>query len=170
MAPSALPTYTSVFELARAAPSISSAAFHRLYELSLGHPRCKASPALHAKYGVAQDNRQAVLRVANRATLQQCWFNEERSRKPQTFEAGTADAAVHDPLSREGGACDFCDWRQLTAEDAWGRVEGPHAVSASNLFKYVKPAQGACCVCVQPCLCLSRCTRTCAAPTTLSGG
>ena len=44
-----LPKYTSVFELARSVPN--SAAFNRLFELSIGHARCKASPQLHAKYG-----------------------------------------------------------------------------------------------------------------------
>lgn len=140
-----------------------------------------AWPALHA--GVAEDNRQAVLRVSNRVTLASCTYNEERTRKPQTFAAAAASAAALDPT--EGGAkgCDFCDWQQLTAEDTWGRsgsrgwpvpqgrgaahprvayrvrrclaaatarapppadcrAEGPHAVSASNLFKYVQPAQG----------------------------
>lgn len=100
---------------------------------------CHAIPA-----GVAEENSQAVLRVSNRVTLAQCWFNEDRTKKPQTFAAAAADAAAaFDPLAPGGsGACDFCNWQQLTAEDTWGRVEGPHAVSASNLFKYVKPQQG----------------------------
>lgn len=46
-----------------------------------------------------------------------------------------ADGAVVDPT--DGGAsCDFCRWETLTAEDSFGRIEGTHAVSASNLFKY----------------------------------
>lgn len=49
--------------------------------------------------------------------------------------------AAADPLAA-GRPCDFCSWRELTAADTWGRVEGPHAVSASNLFKYIAPAQG----------------------------
>ncbi len=44
----------------------------------------------------------------------QVWFNEVRSRKPQTFTAG---AGVVDPTGGGGpGRCDFCDWRELTAE------------------------------------------------------
>ena len=87
--------------------------------------------------GVAQDNTQTVLRASNKVTLQQCWFNEQRTQKPQTF--ATAAAAALDPTAGggPGSACDFCSWRELTAEDSWGRVEGPHAVSASNLFKWV---------------------------------
>lgn len=132
--------YSSVFELARTLPN--SAAFSRLYELHMGFPRCRASPELERKYGVAQDNTQAVLRISNRVTLAQTWYNEERTRKPQTFAAPAADAAVLDPTKGGGPSCDFCNWQTLTATDTWGRVEGPHAVSASNLFRYVQPCQG----------------------------
>ncbi len=63
----------------------------------------------------------------------QCWFNEVRSRKPQTFVPGGAPL---DPTGGGGvGRCDFCAWASLTARDHWGRVEREHAVTASNLFK-----------------------------------
>lgn len=36
-----------------------------------------------------------------------------------------------------GAKCDFCSWRLLTASDpGFGRIELPHAVTGSNLFKY----------------------------------
>jgi hypothetical protein len=134
--------FTSVFELARSAPSVNSPAFHRLFEMSVGYPRCKTTPQLQSKYGDALDT-QAVARVENKVTLAQCWYNEARTKKPQTFAAAADAAAAFDPLrSGPQGGCDFCSWQELTAEDSWGRVEGPHAVSASNLFKYIKPAQG----------------------------
>ena len=136
---------------------------------------------------------QAVLRVSNKVTLQQTWFNAERSRKPQSFAAVAAEAHAFDATGG-GATCDFCAWQQFTAQDTWGRwagaavlwlgawwrglgtaqgqaagcgagaqpagpapdgtwstgmaggacrVEGPHAVSASNAFKYCNPAQGA---------------------------
>lgn len=71
--------------------------------------------------GVAQDNSQTVLRISNRVTLQQAWFNEARTRKPLTWAAGDADAAALDPTGGGGDACDFCCWQTLTAEDTWGR-------------------------------------------------
>ena len=46
----------------------------------------------------------------------QAWYNEARASKPQTFAA----AAVADPTAA-GGACDFCRYQELTAEDIWGR-------------------------------------------------
>ena len=50
-----------------------------------------------------------------------------------------------DPTNGGGRSttCDFCAHETLTAEDIpFGRVEGPYAVSASNLFKYGAPYQG----------------------------
>ena len=36
-----------------------------------------------------------------------------------------------------GAKCDFCNWQLLTASDpGFGRIELPHAVTGSNLFKY----------------------------------
>ena len=46
----------------------------------------------------------------------QAWYNEARASKPQTFGA----APVADPTAA-GGACDFCRYEELTAEDNWGR-------------------------------------------------
>ncbi|KXZ43867.1 hypothetical protein GPECTOR_78g55 [Gonium pectorale] len=86
-----------------------------------------------------KQNSQLVVSVTNRATLEQTWFNEVRTRKPQTFK--TASAGIADPTDG-GKRCDFCAWQMLTAEDAWGRVERPHAVTGSNLFKYGEPAHG----------------------------
>jgi hypothetical protein len=54
--------YSSIFELARSVPN--SAAFHRLFDLHIGHPRCKASPQLHAKYGKTTRRRQHGPRLA----------------------------------------------------------------------------------------------------------
>ncbi|GFH32496.1 uncharacterized protein HaLaN_31724, partial [Haematococcus lacustris] len=68
------------------------------------------------------------------------WFNEVRGRKPQTF---TASQTLVDPTGGGGpGKCDFCDWENMTAQDSWGRHDRPHAVTASNLFKYGEPFHG----------------------------
>lgn len=43
--------YSSIFELARSVNSVQQAALHRIYDFSIGHPRCRATPALREKYG-----------------------------------------------------------------------------------------------------------------------
>jgi hypothetical protein len=88
-------------------------------------------PVLHA--------RQLVVSVTNRVTLEQAWFNEVRTRKPQTFTL--ASSGVQDP-TQGGLKCDFCQWELLTAEDEFGRIELAHAVTGSNLFKYAEPCHG----------------------------
>ncbi|GLC62276.1 hypothetical protein PLESTB_001865100 [Pleodorina starrii] len=85
------------------------------------------------------DNAQLVVSITNKATLEQAWYNEARTHKPQTFKADAT--ALVDPTDG-GRKCDFCNWRTLTAEDAWGRFERRHAVTGSNLFKYGEPAHG----------------------------
>ena len=48
----------------------------------------------------------------------QVWYNEARTRKPQTFKA--ASASLPDPTDN-GRNCDFCKWEALTASDTFGR-------------------------------------------------
>ena len=72
--------------------------------------------------------------MTNRLTGEQAWFNDARTRKPQTFKTAAAPSLqspmfraeeatagsppahhAHDPT--EGGRnCDFCKWQQLTAQ------------------------------------------------------
>lgn len=92
--------------------------------------------------GLAEDNVQQVISIQNRVTSDLTWWNPARKTKPQNFKVGGA-GALTDPTGGGGPAtCDFCGWQTLTAEDTFGRVEGPFAVSASNLFKYGAPYQG----------------------------
>jgi len=104
-------------------------AFHAIFDVREERARCVAPAALASKYGVAADNAQSVVAVRNRFSAQLTFWNPARSAKPQTFTA----AKLEDPT--QGRGCDFCQWRELTAADTFGRVENAHAVSASNLFK-----------------------------------
>ncbi|EFJ45930.1 hypothetical protein VOLCADRAFT_93650 [Volvox carteri f. nagariensis] len=132
----------SVFDVALNVESLTGSgatALRRLYAFTAGTARCRVGPELSQKYGVESDNAQLVVSITNKATLEQAWYNEVRTRKPQTFKSDAA--ALVDPTDG-GRTCDFCKWRTLTAEDAWGRIERAHAVTASNLFKYGEPAHG----------------------------
>lgn len=68
------------------------------------------------------------------------WFNAARKTKPQTFSSTVSDVRQLDSKGPQN--CDFCAWETLSAEDTFGRIEGKHCVSASNLFKYAAPSQG----------------------------
>jgi len=102
---------------------------------------CQGSPALSAKYGMSEDNRQDIVQVRNRVTEDVAWFNARRKQKPQQFVRAQRD---QERAQASSSPCDFCEphWRTLTAQDVFGRIEGDHCVTASNLFKYVAPYQG----------------------------
>jgi hypothetical protein len=91
-----------------------------------------SSPAPSAPAPALSRNSQHVVGISNRYLGEQVWFNMQRTVKPQSFKA---EGSVVDPTDN-GAKCDFCDWENLTAVDAFGRIERPLAVSASNLFKY----------------------------------
>jgi len=82
------------------------------------------------RYGAPSE--QEVVAVTNTVLPTQVWFNKARGSKPQNFRGAGSEPV--DPTAGKG--CDFCHWRELTAEDTFGRIEAPGAVSASNLFKY----------------------------------
>jgi hypothetical protein len=115
-------------------PGAPADAFHTLFDVREERARCIAPASLAAKYGVPADNSQAVVLVRNRYSQQVTLWNPARTAKPQTFKA--ARESLEDPTAGKG--CDFCNWRELTAQDTFGRVENTHAVSASNLFKISK--------------------------------
>ncbi|GMH32491.1 hypothetical protein BSKO_00325 [Bryopsis sp. KO-2023] len=132
---------TSIFELAQNPPSsrtTDGAAFDRIFDIRAEVATCSAGLALSEKYGVARDNEQLVVSVSNRFSLEQTWFNEERTNKPQSFKR--TDGLL-DPTNG-GLTCDFCNWKEFTAVDDFGRAERPHAVTGSNLFKYCAPSHG----------------------------
>eukprot|EP00195_Chlamydomonas_chlamydogama_P000502 CAMPEP_0202919522 /NCGR_PEP_ID=MMETSP1392-20130828/76056_1 /ASSEMBLY_ACC=CAM_ASM_000868 /TAXON_ID=225041 /ORGANISM="Chlamydomonas chlamydogama, Strain SAG 11-48b" /LENGTH=480 /DNA_ID=CAMNT_0049612915 /DNA_START=177 /DNA_END=1620 /DNA_ORIENTATION=+ len=137
------PTVFDIPHLSKTSEGPDAQALQRVFHITSGIATCIASPALSAKYNVEQDNRQLVVSVTNRTTGEQAWFNEQRTRKPQTFKkdaGGDADKPA-DP-TKGGLNCDFCNWQELTAEDTFGRIELPHAVTGSNLFKYAEPCHG----------------------------
>ncbi|GAX74398.1 hypothetical protein CEUSTIGMA_g1846.t1 [Chlamydomonas eustigma] len=129
----------------------------------MGSAICAVGEQLSLKYNVAEDNRQQVMCITNKLTGGQTWFNEVRSKKPQTFKAVSTGAsatseqqmlpsnnptpeasATSSSLDTTNGGqnCDFCKWREMTAQDTFGRLEREHAVTGSNLFKYAEPCHG----------------------------
>ncbi|KAK9814543.1 hypothetical protein WJX72_007646 [[Myrmecia] bisecta] len=133
--------FGSIFELASAWPlqgSHQADALTRLFSITSGEARCKVPVVLSQKYGMTEDNCQHVVSVTDRLMLTQTWFNKVRTQKPQTF---SQTATIFDPTD-QGRTCDFCRWRELTAEDTFGRIESESVVTASNLFKYCEPCHG----------------------------
>src|SRR5215218_3622150 len=75
---------------------------------------------------------QRIVKVTNRITLEGTLFNELRASRP-------LDTGVSLDLDREIAATEgdpFCHPREGTPADVFGRVEGVHATTASNVAKY----------------------------------
>lgn len=126
-----------LLELARTQKrgNVQDKALERLFSIEEHISECRVGSELKHKYVLERAERQTVISVTNRVSGEQSWFNEIRSRKPQTFRS--TNVGGNDPTLGGGfGRCDFCDWHHYTAEDTFGRIENEHAVTASNLFKF----------------------------------
>jgi hypothetical protein len=75
---------------------------------------------------------QRIVKVTNRVTLEGTLFNELRASRP-------LDTGLNLDLDREIAATEgdpFCRPEEGTPADVFGRVEGAHATTASNVAKY----------------------------------
>lgn len=114
----------TIFELADAAQQGHvSDAFSRLYRLHQGMSLALATPQLVSKYGVDARSNQRVLCVQDLVRGTAAWYNQQRSRKPQTFEGPAAGGTAARAYDSTGPSkpCDFCNWEHLTAADPFGR-------------------------------------------------
>jgi hypothetical protein len=89
---------------------------------ALAAEREKYAPFLH----------QRIIRVTNRISHESTLFNELRARRP--FEARLTETSLHE--IEESRDDPFCHPEEHTPPDVFGRVEGRHCLTASNLAKY----------------------------------
>jgi len=122
--------------LVRLLPAADREVFDRIYEVrtATGRMRLPDSmvPWVESHFGgVEKVVEQRTVRVTNRVTLEEAIFNELRARRgggmADTGEAPHPAATDYDP---------FVDPYADTPEDSFGRVEGTHCVTGSNLAKY----------------------------------
>src|SRR3990172_10072522 len=102
--------------------------FDRLFRVSVSEGRLRAPESMRGwladRFGNAEAvERQTVVRVTNRWTLEEAVFNPLRAHRPQAL-AKEPPAAGEDPLSRP---------LELTPEDTFGRMEGEHCLTAANV-------------------------------------
>lgn len=102
----------------------NAAAFKRIFRVSTGQARAHVGQELAAKYKVEQDNVQHVVSVTNLQTLEQTYYNQSRTAKPQTFN-NTTPASSIDPTNN-GANCDFCKCEEAQQAEHHGEVHGRH--------------------------------------------
>ena len=109
----------------------------RIFDVSSTTGRLDPPEAMYAwieKSFGSVDNvtAQRIVKVTNRITLEGTLFNELRASRP-------LDTGVSLNLDREIAATKgdpFCHPKEGTPADVFGRVEGDHATTASNVAKY----------------------------------
>jgi hypothetical protein len=110
---------------------------NRIFDVSTTTGRLDPPEAMHAwiekSFGsVDHVTAQRIVKVTNRITLEGTLFNELRASRP-------LDTGVSLDLDREIAATEgdpFCHPKEGTPADVFGRVEGDHAITASNVAKY----------------------------------
>ena len=109
----------------------------RIFDVSTTTGRLDPPEAMHAwiekSFGsVDHVTAQRIVKVTNRITLEGTLFNGLRASRP-------LDTGVSLDLDREIAATKgdpFCHPKEGTPADVFGRVEGEHATTASNVAKY----------------------------------
>lgn len=97
-------------------------------------PPREMQPWLVQQFGsVDAVRRQCIVKVTNRVTLEGALFNTLRAQRP--LQAPPAAGNVLAQLdSRQD--CSFCHPLQATPADVFGRIQGRHSITASNVAKY----------------------------------
>jgi len=124
--------------LVAALPAGQRAGFERIFHLNVTSGEV-VPPA--AMYGWLSDQfgsvdavrRQRIVKVTNKVILAGALFNELRARRPIEAPPGGDDLAATIEGSAGGP---FCHPWERTPADVLGRIEGEHAVTASNVAKY----------------------------------
>lgn len=124
-------------ELVAELPSADRNLFSRLFHVSrtMGEvvPPESMVPWIEKQFGsVEAVRRQRIVKVTNLVTLEATLYNELRARRPMEAPAAgdletTIAASRGDP---------FCKPLELTPADSFGRVQGEHCLTASNIAKY----------------------------------
>jgi hypothetical protein len=133
------PAVTELDRIVESLPSEEKRLFHRLFHFNTATGYLRPPDAMRGwieeRFGsVEAVTSQKIVKITNLVTLEGALFNGLRACRPIEFkerlvvEDSIIDASDnHDPL---------CHPERNTPEDTFGRVEGEHCVTASNVAKY----------------------------------
>jgi hypothetical protein len=116
-----------------ALPADARARVEDMFELGIStgmiDPPSEMYPWIRERFGSTEVVReQTVTRTLNRWTLEGASFNNLRARRPiPVAQRQPAGDPTGDP---------FCDPHRGTPADGFGRIQGAHSVTASNIAKY----------------------------------
>ena len=81
---------------------------------------------------------QKVIKTYNKWTGNGSLFNSLRAARPGMIDEQKDDLRkkLNEYIKSSEEGCEFCDPKQFTPEDAFGRVEGKYGITGSNIAKY----------------------------------
>jgi hypothetical protein len=119
-------------------PAEDKVRFERIFHLCLAD--AKLSPPetmrnwLASQFGSVDAVRwQQIVKVTNKVTLEGALFNALRARRP--LQAPPLAENLEERIDNREG-CDFCSPLEHTPAAIFGRIQGRHCVTASNVAKY----------------------------------
>ncbi|KAK6175378.1 hypothetical protein SNE40_013854 [Patella caerulea] len=83
----------------------------------------------------AEVYHQEVTGIYNKWTREHTIFNPLREKRPVSIPEEPENIYVNRLVEKSKVSCDFCRYKDYTAEDTFGRLDSIYAFSASNAFK-----------------------------------
>jgi galactose-1-phosphate uridylyltransferase len=132
------PRVTDLEALVRSLPRTTREKFDRIFHLGVTTGQLVPPDTMEGwlvrQFGSLEPVRwQRIVKITNRVTLEGTLFNALRSRRP-------LQAPCQPPSTEEGlpaqDDCSFCSPRACTPADFFGRIQGRHCLTASNVAKY----------------------------------
>lgn len=129
---------TELDSLVNALPTDDLLRFERIFHLNITCGRAEPPDAMQDWVKEQFDSldavrQQRIVKITNRVILEGALFNALRAKRP--IQAPSSSEDIRDRIEIKKG-CDFCQPKVATTADVFGRVQGRHSVSASNVAKY----------------------------------
>lgn len=131
------PQILNLAEMVRSMPDADRERFERIFRISEVPGALTPPPAMYdwirGYFGsVEAVSIQRIVKVTNLVTWEGALYNELRARRPLEIRS-SADLTKVIEETRNGP---FCRPLDGTPEDTFGRVQGAHSITASNVAKY----------------------------------
>lgn len=135
------PTIANLDVLVAGLPAGDRARFERIFGLNVTVGKVVPPETMYSwiagHFGtVGAVRRQRIVKVTNRVTLEGSLFNELRASRPLETPSGLDGRNDLEETILHSAGGPFCNPEQGTPADAFGRVRGRHAITASNAAKY----------------------------------
>lgn len=129
---------TQLDSLVAAMPEEDQIGFRRIFHLDVTQgetaPPSEMRPWLVQQFGSLDSVRwQSIVKVTNRVVLDGALFNALRAQRP--LQAPPPAESIEERLQNQE-SCDFCRPWQATPADVFGRIQGQHSITASNVAKF----------------------------------